>query len=222
MRRNELNPFPPRYILLVIIVLSLAFWFVTQNLYSRYPIPDCGIVDLLFELTSSINQYMLINEGSANFLLIIIGLCSDLFTLVLIAATLLYSSIRPFLVLIFFILFRQIVMFFDFLPVNEGLIWHDPGFPSFTATYGAFNDLFFSPHVGLGLIGALEIARLRNRYLTMLGFTALFIMVFIGISLRLDYFFSVYSSVMTVLISTYLANKYTPTVDRLLTRLFQR
>jgi hypothetical protein len=38
----------------------------------------------------------------------------------------------------------------------DGYLWEYPGFPSITVSYLKTNDFFFSGHVGLPIIGALE------------------------------------------------------------------
>ena len=40
------------------------------------------------------------------------------------------------------------------------MIWRDPGFPSLLVTYGVSNDLFFSGHTALAVLGAIEICHL--------------------------------------------------------------
>ncbi len=47
----------------------------------------------------------------------------------------------------------------------EGYLWEYPGFPSIFVSYLKTNDFFFSGHVGLPIIIALECHKLNKKYL---------------------------------------------------------
>jgi membrane-associated phospholipid phosphatase len=59
---------------------------------------------------------------------------------------------------------RQLCQWLCALPPPEHMIWRSPGFPSLLVTYGVANDLFFSGHTAIAVLGAIEFYRLFPRH----------------------------------------------------------
>jgi membrane-associated phospholipid phosphatase len=79
------------------------------------------------------------------------------------------GKLRPFVGLAMLLVTRQVMQALCALPPPPGIIWHDPGFPSLLVTYGVANDFFFSGHTAIAVFGAIELARFRKAWLTVLA-----------------------------------------------------
>src|SRR5262249_47840103 len=105
------------------------------------------------------------------------------------------------------------------LPVPEGMIWHDPVFPSRVVTYGTATDFFFSAHTATAVFGATEMARLRRTWLTALGIAVAVFEATAVIILRVHYTMDVFAGAITALWAAGTAGRLAPSLDRGLAQL---
>jgi membrane-associated phospholipid phosphatase len=120
-----------------------------------------------------------------------------------------------------FILFalRQICQGLCALPPPETMIWHHPGFPSLLVTYGVSNDLFFSGHTAIAVLGAVELGRLGKRWLGVLGAVVAILEAATVLILRAHYTMDVFAGAVAALCVAAVAAKLAPGCDRALERL---
>jgi len=145
-----------------IIAASLIAWFWTQSLIGRRPI-GTGIVDKAHEWTQPANDYLQVHPQAGNSLLIASSLVIDSLGIFLIGVSIFGKTLRPFIALLIVFAMRQICQWLCALPPPEHMIWRDPGFPSLLVTYGVANDLFFSGHTAIAVLGAIELYRLFQK-----------------------------------------------------------
>lgn len=195
----------------------LAIWFWTQSLLGARNVPSTGVGDALHHLTASLNAYFAGNPGAANALLIGSSAIIDALGLFLLGSWLFGGSIRPFLGLVMLMLLRQLVEALCSLPVPQGMIWHDPGFPSVLVTYQVANDFFFSGHTAIAVFGALELSRFRRSWLTALAVLLVLLEVATVLILRAHYTMDVVTGILAALWVARLSERLSPALDRSLT-----
>jgi hypothetical protein len=225
--KPEFHPTPPAvpspwWFRLTLVVLGLAAWFWTQSLIGQRTISGPAIGDELHVLTAPAHQYLLDHPRAANGLLIASSAGIDLFAIFLLGRAIFGPTFRPFIGLLLLFALRQICQAFCALPPPEGMIWHNPGFPSFVVTYGVANDLFFSGHTAIAVFGAVELARLGRRWLGVLGFGIALFEVATVLTLRAHYTMDVFTGAVTALLVAGVAAKISPWCDRALARLTER
>jgi membrane-associated phospholipid phosphatase len=158
---DEHNPFQrPRRVLL--IAASLVVWFWTQSLIGHRPAGN-GMGDKVHEFTRPANDYLQSHPQAANRLLIASSLVIDSLGIFLMGVSIFGKTLRPFVALLLVFGMRQLCQWLCALPPPEHMIWRDPGFPSLLVTYGVANDLFFSGHTAIAVLGAIEFYRLFPR-----------------------------------------------------------
>ena len=134
----------------------------------------------------------------------------------LIIQTLFGPSIRPLLALLVLFTLRQVNQAITVLPTPEGMIWRDPGVPSIFVTYGVSNDLFFSGHTALAVLGALEIAQ-HGPWLAALGIAIVVFEIAVVLLLRAHWTMDIFAGAITALWTHEVISKYAPIVDRWIT-----
>ena len=157
---------------LLLIVVGLGLWFFSQSLIGKKAACEDGIGDWLHQRTAGWHQWLLGHPPSADRLLIVSSLFIDLFGVSLLGMALFGPSVAPFVALVILFAARQLCQGLVTLPPPPGVIWRDPGFPSLLVTYGVSNDLFFSGHTALAVLGAIEAFQLAPPWL---GWTAVVI-----------------------------------------------
>jgi hypothetical protein len=191
---------------LVVTVAALAIWFWTQSLIGARALPPSGIGDGLHTLTAAANFYLQGHARVANALLIISSAIIDLLGIFLLSKWLFGASARPFIGLVIVLGLRQIMQAIVALPAPPQTIWHYPGFPSLLVTYGVSNDYFFSGHTAIAVLGAVEMARLRSPWLTVLGVCIVFFEALTVLILRAHYTMDVFTGLIAGLYAAYLAS----------------
>jgi membrane-associated phospholipid phosphatase len=96
------------------------------------------------------------------------------------------------------------------------MIWRYPGFPSLFVTYNVGNDFFFSGHTAIAVFGAIELARLRRSWLTVLAFAVVIFEIATVLILRAHYTMDVFTGAVTALWVAALCDSVAPRLDRLL------
>lgn len=204
------------------VALGLAAWFWTQSLIGQRAFPEKAIGDGLHALTAPAHQYLLDHPRAADGLLIVSSAFIDLFAIFLLGRAIFGPTLRPFVGLLLVFALRQICQSLCALPPPEEMIWRNPGFPSLVVTYGVANDLFFSGHTAIVVLGAVELARLGRRRLVALGIVIVVFEVVTVLTLRAHYTMDVFTGAVTALLAAGFAAKISPACDRALARLTGR
>lgn len=189
-----------------IVALSLVAWFWTQSLIGHRATSD-GIVDKVHEYTQPLNDYLQAHRPAANALLIASSLVIDCLGIFLLGASIFGKTLRPFIGLLIVFGMRQFCQWLCALPPPQQMIWHDPGFPSLLVTYGVTNDLFFSGHTAIAVLGSIELYRLRPRPLMLVA--SICIVMFEAstvLILRAHYTMDVFAGAMAAIVASIAAN----------------
>src|SRR5882672_543860 len=203
---------------LALVAVSLFLWFWTQSLLGSRPVP-AKIGDRLHDLTASTNSYLLSHAKAANALLIASSAIIDMLGIFILASTIVGRSITPFLGLLMLFALRQIIQGLCPLPPPDGMIWHHPGFPSLLVTYGVPNDLFFSGHTALAILGACVLAKSWPRIGEDAGLLIALFEIATVVLLRAHYTMDIFTGAITALYIWTLANRLGPHIDKFLSRL---
>lgn len=207
------------FILAPLLFSTVLAGLWTQVYLGTMPIPECGILDRIFEWTAAINEFFHQNPKAANFVLATTSFWYDFCILFIMARSIYKRSIHPYFSIVLFFLCRQSMQLLVSLPIPEGLIWHDPGFPTLFIFYGISNDLYFSAHTGVSLLAAIELYRIGKPWTKALGIASFTYMILGVILLRFHYTMDVYTAVLTVFLTTYLSRKWGPSVEGYLKRI---
>jgi hypothetical protein len=202
-----------------LVVVSLILWFWTQSLLGHRPAP-AKIGDGLHELTASTNSYLFSHPKVANGLLIASSAIIDMLAIYILASTIVGRSTAPFLGLLMLFATRQIIQGLCPLPLPDGLIWRHPGFPSLLVTYSVPNDLFFSGHTALAVLGACVLAKsLPKKIGIPLGLLIALFEIATVILLRAHYTMDIFTGAITALYIWTVAKRLGPKIDLQLSRL---
>src|SRR5882724_2470484 len=184
---------------ILITFAALAIWFWTQSLLGARISPSQGIGDGLHRLTAPLNAYLHGAPRAANALLIASSALIDAIAIFLLASWIFAGQLRPFLGLGMLLITRQLMQALCSLPAPPGIIWHDPGFPSLLVTYGVANDFFFSGHTAIAVFASLELARLKNSWLTAIAAATVIFEVGVVLVLRAHYTMDVITGIFAAL-----------------------
>ncbi len=179
--------------------IVLALWFWTQSLIGARTAPTSGIGDALHNLTAGLNSYFGQNISAVNALLIVSSALIDAMGLFLLGRWLFGGSVRPFLGLFLLMTLRQVMQAICALPPPPNMIWHYPGFPSLLVTYHVANDFFFSGHTAIAVFGAIELSRLRRKWLTVFALVIVIFEIATVLVLRAHYTMDVFTGVIAAL-----------------------
>jgi membrane-associated phospholipid phosphatase len=214
---------PRRIVLRILFTAVVLFiWFWTQSLIGARPAPAAGAVgDGLHNLTAGLNSYFALNPAAANALLILSSALIDALGLFLLARWLFGGSVRPFLGLFLLMALRQLIQALVSIPRPANMIWHYPGFPSLLVTYDVANDFFFSGHTAIAAFGALELARLKKKWLTVLAVLVVLFEIATVLILRAHYTMDVFTGILAAFCVAYFVDRVSPAIDRWLASKFQ-
>lgn len=196
--------------------IVLALWFWTQSLIGARTAPAAGIGDALHNLTAGLNSYFAQNAGAANALLIVSSGLIDALGLFLLGRWLFGGSVRPFLGLFLLMTLRQLMQAVCALPPPPNVIWHYPGFPSLLVTYHVANDFFFSGHTAIAVFGAIELSRLRRKWVTAAAILLVFFEVATVLIFRAHYSMDVFAGIAAAFWIANLSERISPRLDRLI------
>ena len=202
----------------VLVVVGLAAWFGTQSLIGARPDPGGRIGDAVLEWTAPAHDWLVGHPQWADRLLIVSSGVIDVLGVLILGRAIFGPSVRPFLALLILFGLRQICQALVALPPPEGMIWRYPGVPSLLVTYGVSNDLFFSGHTGMAVIGALELGRLGRRWLSLLGVGIVAFEMATVVVLRAHYTMDIFAGAVAALLAAALAERLAPVCDRALSR----
>lgn len=186
------------------------------GIFNNYPQKSQNAVtcvyDAGFSMTENISKFLYENKWHKNLLLGLSSLLEDIIAIVLVIIWIVDGK-SWFLILSLakFYVFRMAVQFFYNMPYPKNYSFCNPGFPSIVVAYLKTNDFFYSGHVGMPLISAIEFRRnnyIKLSYFCMLaslyeGFVMLVTRGHYGIDIICGWIFSLYFSVIT---SSYVKN----------------
>ena len=196
--------------------IVLALWFWTQSLIGARTAPTSGIGDALHNLTAGLNSYFGQNVSAVNALLIVSSALIDALGLFLLGRWLFGGSVRPFLGLFLLMTLRQVMQAICALPPPPNMIWHYPGFPSLLVTYHVANDFFFSGHTAIAVFGAIELSRLRRKWLTVFALAIVIFEIATVLVLRAHYTMDVFTGVIAALGVTRFSERISLRLDGLI------
>ena len=196
-----------------VVAGALVIWFWTQSLIGRKAVAKDGIGDVVHDLTARWHHYFSTHERAANTALIISSIFIDLFGLSLIGAAIFGSTFAPFLATIILFSMRQICQSLCTLPPPPGIIWRPPGFPSLLVTYDVGNDLFFSGHTALAVLGAINAAHFGMPWLAVIAAIIALGETLIVVVLRAHYTLDVVAGAFAAFVAADVAEKLSPAVD---------
>jgi len=199
----------------VATIAALGLWFWTQSLIGSRA-PSSGIGDALQNLFAGLNSYFGQHATAANALLIVNSALIDILGLFLVAEWIFLGRSRAFLGLILLLALRQVMQALCALPPPPNMIWRYPGFPSLFVTYNVGNDYFFSGHTAIAVFGAIELSRLRRRWLSVLAFAVVIFEVCTVLILQAHYTMDVFTGAVTALWVAALCDSIAPRLDRVL------
>src|SRR6266403_2694489 len=204
------------FLRLVVTAIVLGLWFWTQSLLGARIAPTNGIGDAVHNWTAGLNSYFSHNPGAANALLIVSSALIDALGLFLLARWLFGGTVRPFLGLFLLMALRQAMQAICALPPPPNMIWHYPGFPSFLVTNHVANDFFFSGHTAIAVFGAIELSRLRRKWVTAAAIMLVFFEVATVLILRAHYTMDVFAGIAAAFWIANLSERISPRLDRLI------
>ena len=199
---------------LLVVAVALVIWFWTQSLIGAKAAGGDGVGDILHRLTANWHAYLLARPKAADWLLIISSFFIDIFGLSLIGISVFGSSMGPFVAVILLFVMRQICQAICTLPVPSGMIWRHPGFPSLLVTYGVSNDLFFSGHTALAVLGAIEISHGAPPWLGVVVWVVAFLEAAVVLVLRAHYMLDIIAGALAAWFAADIAAGLTPVIDR--------
>lgn len=196
-----------------VVAGALVIWFWTQSLIGRKAASKNGIGDVVHDLTARWHRYFSTHERAANRALILSSIFIDLFGLSLIGAAIFGRTFAPFLATIIVFSMRQICQSLCTLPPPPGIIWRPPGFPSLLVTYKISNDLFFSGHTALAVLGAINAVHFGMPWLAVVAAIIACGETLLVLVLRVHYTLDVVAGVFAAFVAAEVAANLSPTVD---------
>ena len=213
---------PPIVLRVVLVVIGLGLWFLTQSLMKYRPDGTGILGDGLHLLTRRIHAFLLANPRWADRLLIASSLGIDVLGCFVLGYSVFGPSVRPFAGLMMLFFSRQVCQALCALPMPQGMIWRAPGVPSLLVTYGTTNDLFFSGHTALAVYGSIVLGQWGGPAWAVVGvLIALFEMATV-IVLRAHYTMDVFAGAVTAFAAAVIAARIAPACDHWLFALGQR
>ena len=198
---------------IALTAIALVIWFWTQSLLATRALPASGIGDALHTMTAGLNSYFYHSPTAANALLILSSALIDVLGIFLLLRWLFGPGVRPFLGLVLLLGLRQIMQALCALPAPPNMIWHYPGFPSALVTYNVGNDFFFSGHTAIAVFGAIELARLKKHWLTILAILVACFEIAAVLILRAHYTMDVFTGVLAALCVARFCTVVSPRID---------
>lgn len=203
-----------------IAILGVGVWFASQSLLGSRGFPE-GIGDGVHLFLAPITQWLGDHDQAANLLLILTSAVIDLLGCFVLLSGIIGPSVRPLLGLIILFLLRQICQALIALPLPDGMIWRYPGFPSLFVTYNTANDFFFSGHTAIAVYGAIELARLRRRWLTLSAILVAAIEALTVLALRAHYTMDVFAAIFAAAWASDIAARLAPSCEEMLSRFWE-
>lgn len=197
-----------------VIGLALVIWFRTQRWLGERGAGGEGIGDGVHKLTVRWHGYFTTHPQAADRALVVSSMAIDAFGVFLIAAAVFGPSFAPFLGVLIVFSMRQVCQAFCPLPPPPGMIWRDPGVPTLLVTYGVGNDLFFSGHTALAVLGSIEVCHLAPAWVGAVAVAVALGEALIVLVLRAHYTLDVVAGAFAAWFAADVAGRLAPWVDR--------
>ena len=218
-----------RCVRVVVVAVGIGLWLGSQSLLGAREVRvDAATLesasrmltvgDRVHEWTAGWNQSLNRNRGTASGLLIASSVLIDLVACWMFAATILGSTIRPFLGLLILFSLRQLCQWLSPLPAPVGMLWFDPGFPSLLVTYEVANDFFFSGHTAMAVYGGIELGRRFGRLGMGAGLMFAVFQVVVVLVLRAHYTMDVFTGGVVAILAAVAAGWLAGPLDRWVAR----
>ncbi len=204
-----MNPILPR---VASIAVALVIWFWTQKLIAGKSDEGAGIGDWVHRLTAGWHRYFMNHEKAADRMLIASSLGIDLLGLALIGISVFGNTFAPFIAILIVFSLRQLCQLCCTLPPPAGMIWRDPGFPTLLVTYGVSNDLFFSGHTALAVLGAIELSQIGPGWLGAAAITLAAAQALLVLVLRAHYTMDVITGALAAWFAAEMAARIAPLI----------
>jgi hypothetical protein len=204
-------------------ITLLALWHITQILLdSNKKLILLGMgdnptsVDRMHVFLEPINNFLSQHPLITDILLIISSAHIDAILIGMVLWGIFGKTVRPLLVVLFVLVFRQISQFLVIVPIPPGMIWHYPGFPSLIVTYHTNYDFFFSGHAAASILSVLEIyARHYKRSWPLVWVSILAVLeIAFVLSMRFHYTADVIAGIFAAVAAFFFAQKLTPYLDK--------
>lgn len=154
---------------IISVMIGIALLVINACLNLSIRTTDC-ILDSFQDWTASINTYLVSHKLPRDILIAFASFLIDFNVLIVCLRWVLFGkSLRLFLVIIVFYLFRGICQRIFYMKFPEGYIFSYPGFPSLVVPYAPANDFFFSGHLGISTICFLEFRKDQSKFLKIIG-----------------------------------------------------
>jgi hypothetical protein len=199
---------------LLIMLLAGVVWCVrtlargTEAAWSLIGARGCregAIGDAVHDWTVGLHSWLTRHPRAANALLMTSSGFIDLFGVFLIGSAVFGPTLRPGIGLLLLFAFRQIAQLTCALPAPPGMIWRYPGFPSLLVTYDVANDFFFSGHTAIGVLGAIEVAKVAPGWIAGIAAVVAFLEAATVLILRAHYTMDVLTAVVAAFCAAVLA-----------------
>lgn len=199
---------------LLFVIAGLGLWFWSQSLIGQKASSGRDIGDWVHQRTAGWHGWLVAHPAGADRLLIGSSLFIDIFGISLLGMAIFGPSVGPFVAMVILFAFRQVCQSIVTLPPPPGVIWRDPGFPSLLVTYGVSNDLFFSGHTALAVLGAIEAFHLAPPWLGWAAIVIALLEACVVIVLRAHYTLDVIAGALAAWWAAALAGAVSPIIDR--------
>lgn len=212
------RPITPWYVTTALLLVGFVFIKTTEAMIGMTPPPEGIIIDKLHLWTAPINRFFHQHSIAKNTILTITTLWIDASILFLCLRSLFGPTIRPYLELLLFALCRQGLQFLVSLPIPQGIIWSDPGFPSLMINYSLQHDLFFSAHTGIAFLATIELLRTGKKWLGLIGFCFFVLTVMTIIFLRFHYTMDIFTGFLVAALIVLISKPLSQSIDQMLQR----
>jgi membrane-associated phospholipid phosphatase len=196
-----------------VVAVALVVWFWSQKLIARKGDDGPSIGDGFHRWTAGLHRFLLGNPKVADRALVISSLGIDGLGISLVALALFGPSFAPFIGILIVFSLRQVCQLACTLPPPVGMIWRDPGVPTALVTYGVSNDLFFSGHTALAVLGAIEICHIAPPWLGAIAVAVALGEAAIVLVLRAHYTMDVITGAFAAWFAADMAHRLAPMVD---------
>ena len=211
---KKINSYLMRIVLLMLIIFLLSKH--SKNVFEDDKYMECNF-DSIHKFTDIANSYIHENHFIRKTLMIISSLLIDISVLSLGFNWFIYGKSWSTLLSIgLFYVLRGLCNIIYMMKIPDGLIWQFPGIPSLTVSYHDTTDFFFSGHVGINLIAAIELKNFKVRYFTSLSFIGILFQIITMIILRGHYLVDIVAGLISAHYCRIISNKLSYYLDMLM------
>jgi hypothetical protein len=210
-----------------ILMTITAISFIYLNTFTNFAFlntytNEC-IFDRAFEQSSSLYEFLKENPNYRYMLVIISSLIIDYSVAILGILFIMYGkSWKPLFSFGFFFILRLSVNSFFMLRYPDQVLWDHPGLHSLTVSYFRSSDFFFSGHVGMNFISAVETYELGFEKLSYISFAGLFVQFILMIGVRGHYIIDLIAGLLAAHYFCLIANEFEHILQNVIDLDFER